>query len=223
MNPSGIHEDLGSIPALAEWVKDLAWPWLWGRPAAVAPIWYLAWELSHAASVALKRRGKKKRLNSKDKKGEPCKIKRPCIVLNQDGKEEERMCENTNKDDRIRQMDTWLSDRQTEWKQKWKEALLDRWIEEILLYEVYNSRTAKELGHPGTWDGRETGLGALPSLTISPLGGQLWRLLAFWFEGLFPALRRHKMRASSTSVTAAWQAKENQLTGMNGLQVRFST
>ena len=35
---------------------DPKWPWLWCRPAAAAPIRLLAWELPHAAGVALKRK-----------------------------------------------------------------------------------------------------------------------------------------------------------------------
>ena len=34
--------------------SDLALLWLWGRPAAVAPILPLAWELAYAGVVALK-------------------------------------------------------------------------------------------------------------------------------------------------------------------------
>ena len=43
----GVGHRCGSDPVLL---------WLWCRPAAAAPIGPLAWELPHAAGVALKRK-----------------------------------------------------------------------------------------------------------------------------------------------------------------------
>ena len=46
------------ISGLAQWVRDPLLLWLWCRPAAVAPIRPLAWELARATSAALKKQNK---------------------------------------------------------------------------------------------------------------------------------------------------------------------
>ena len=61
-NPTRKHEVVSSIPGLAQRVKDLVL--LWCRPAAVALIRPLAWELlPYATGVAPKRPKKKKKEN----------------------------------------------------------------------------------------------------------------------------------------------------------------
>ena len=57
-NPTSIHHNVGSIPGLTQWVKDLALLWLWSRLAAAPPIRPLAQELPYA----LKSKNKQKQI-----------------------------------------------------------------------------------------------------------------------------------------------------------------
>ena len=62
MNLTPLQEDLGLIPGLTQRVRDPEWLWLWlrHRPAAIARIGPLAWELPYATGAALKKKKAKK-------------------------------------------------------------------------------------------------------------------------------------------------------------------
>ena len=74
-NQTSFHAHAGSVPGLAQWVKDLVLScgvghrrgshlvlaWMWCRPAAAVLILHLAWELTYTMSVVLKKTPKTKK------------------------------------------------------------------------------------------------------------------------------------------------------------------
>ena len=52
-NRTSTHEDSGSIPCLAEWIKHLALPWALVQIADVARIWYCRGSRCRPATTTL--------------------------------------------------------------------------------------------------------------------------------------------------------------------------
>ena len=75
INPTRIHEDVGSIPGPAQGVKNLALLWLWCRPAATFLIRPLGWELHMLwyGPKKPKKKKKKKKTNQKKPYNQPTK------------------------------------------------------------------------------------------------------------------------------------------------------